>query len=213
VDINRHSTPHFASYHFCLLVPFTEPLITGESKYPFKLLGFWTAQSLWAFIGVLPVTAAQALGAASIPIRALRFTSILALTMTAAGFAIESVADHQKSAFKDENGPNAFITTGLYRYCRFPNYFGEILTWSSLTVFAGLNGVFLSAPWIVLSPLFTTFLLTSASGVPATVAGQEKKYGHIKEYREYADSTNLIVPDMFKFLTSDKKKGGSGGEF
>jgi steroid 5-alpha reductase family enzyme len=37
-----------------------EPWFTGPAKYPLKLAGFWSAQALWSFSVLLPVTVAQA---------------------------------------------------------------------------------------------------------------------------------------------------------
>lgn len=37
-----------------------EPWLIGPSRYPFKLLGFWSTQALWEWAVLLPVTAAQA---------------------------------------------------------------------------------------------------------------------------------------------------------
>ena len=60
-----------------------------------------------------------------------------------------------------------FMDSGLFQYCRHPNYFGEILVWTSLTALAGMGGVLKAHPWIVASPLFTAFLLIFVSGMPS----------------------------------------------
>lgn len=60
-----------------------------------------------------------------------------------------------------------FVDEGLFRYCRHPNYFGEMLLWTSLTVLAGGPGVLAAHPWVAVSPAFTIFLLTQASGALA----------------------------------------------
>ena len=57
-----------------------------------------------------------------------------------------------------------FVDEGLFRYCRHPNYFGEMLLWTSLTALAGGPGVLAAHPWVAVSPAFTIFLLTQASG-------------------------------------------------
>lgn len=56
------------------------------------------------------------------------------------------------------------MSKGLFRYCRHPNYFGEMLLWTSLTALAGGSGVLAAYPWVAVSPAFTIFLLTQASG-------------------------------------------------
>lgn len=64
-----------------------------------------------------------------------------------------------------------FITTGLFQYSRYPNYFGEMLLWAGLALFSASR---LAGPvqWIVVfcSPAFTYLLLTHASGIPPQVA-------------------------------------------
>lgn len=56
------------------------------------------------------------------------------------------------------------MSEGLFRFCRHPNYFGEMLLWTSLTALAGGPGVLAAYPWVAVSPAFTIFLLTQASG-------------------------------------------------
>ena len=62
------------------------------------------------------------------------------------------------------------MNEGLFKYCRHPNYFGEMLVWTSLTLLAGTGGVLKMHPWIVTSPLFTIFLLCFVSGGHTDVA-------------------------------------------
>lgn len=37
-----------------------EPWLSGPSKYPLKLLGFWSIQAFWEWMVLLPVTVSQA---------------------------------------------------------------------------------------------------------------------------------------------------------
>ena len=49
------------------------------------------------------------------------------------GFAVEIISDNQKTNFrKIEDNKDKFITTGLWKYSRHPNYLGEIVLWLSL---------------------------------------------------------------------------------
>ena len=58
-----------------------------------------------------------------------------------------------------------YITEGLWKYSRHPNYFGEIIMWIGIT--ASCSQQFHSIEWMGwLSPLFTTFLLIKVSGIP-----------------------------------------------
>ncbi|EIE22535.1 DUF1295-domain-containing protein [Coccomyxa subellipsoidea C-169] len=167
----------------------SEPLLTGRSMYPIKLAGFWTAQSLWGWIVLLPITVSQTLTPAA-PLGPLGW---IAAAGFLAGFAIETVADLQKFYFKSAH-PDKFMDSGLFALCRHPNYFGEILLWTSLTVLAGTHGVFAKHPWIIASPAFTIFLLLYVSGIPTLEKSHEKRYGKDAAYKDYKASTNLLLP-------------------
>ena len=81
------------------------------------------------------------------------------------GFSVEISADWQKSNFrKKPENKELFITSGLWKYARHPNYFGEILLWTGISImsFSSLSN------WqyvTLISPLFTYFLLVYISGV------------------------------------------------
>ena len=71
------------------------------------------------------------------------------------GFVIEVLSDRQKSEFKN-NKSNAgqFIQSGLWKYSRHPNYFGEILIWTGMavigiTIYSGLGWLGLISPFFV----------------------------------------------------------------
>lgn len=68
-----------------------------------------------------------------------------------------------------------FVDSGLFKLSRHPNYFGEILVWVSITALAGTHGVLLAYPWIVVSPLFTSFLLFFVSGEYCSFSYWKKK--------------------------------------
>ena len=106
---------------------------------------------------------------------------------------IESVADAQKSAFKARENRGRFITSGLWRYSRHPNYFGEMLVWWGLFVFAVpfLDG---AAFAVVIGPVFITLLLLFVSGIPLLERSAEAKYGDDPAYREYKRGTSILVP-------------------
>jgi steroid 5-alpha reductase family enzyme len=57
------------------------------------------------------------------------------ILLMSAGLGIEACADWQKSRFKKHN-PSSFCNVGLYRFIRFPNYFGEMVFWLGLWVSA-----------------------------------------------------------------------------
>jgi steroid 5-alpha reductase family enzyme len=105
-----------------------------------------------------------------------------------------SVSDSQKSAFKgkDENR-GRFVSNGLWRYSRHPNYFGEMLVWWGLFVYAVpfLDG---AAFVVAIGPIFITVLLLFVSGIPLLEKSAEARYGADPAYREYKRRTSILVP-------------------
>ena len=94
-----------------------------------------------------PITALHALGA----------------LVFAVGFAFEAIADHQLVAFRsDPSRRGQVLDTGLWRFSRHPNYFGEALLGWGLWILA------LDQPhgWAsALAPAVMTWLLVKVSGV------------------------------------------------
>lgn len=100
----------------------------------------------------------------------------LFFALAAIGVTLEAVADYQKSVFKEQPGcRELWIQTGVWRYSRHPNYFGEILTW--IAIFAFCAPVLRGAEWVaVVSPAFITLLLLFVSGVPLIEAKYVVKF-------------------------------------
>lgn len=110
----------------------------------------------------------------------------LALFVT--GFWWEAVADHQLTRFRgDPTNRGRVLDTGLWRFSRHPNYFGEAVLWWGFYLLAVDAG----AAWTVFAPLGMTFLLLRVSGVPLLEP-------HLEEtrpgYREYASRTPAFFP-------------------
>ena len=110
------------------------------------------------------------------------------------GLLIESVADQQKFKFKSKaKNKKKWIQTGLWRYSRHPNYFGEITLWWGLFLVAlpYLKGwAFLG----IVGPMFITFILLFVSGIPPLEKRYQKKYGKNKKYQKYVRDTSLLLP-------------------
>ncbi len=149
----------------------------------------WTLQGLW-----VAVTAGAALAAItssqSVEISGL---DVVAVAIWFLGFAIEAIADGQKRRFRDEHGSEGFITTGLWRYSRHPNYLGEIILWFGVALLA--MPVLSGWQWVTMvSPVFVFLLLTRVSGVPLLERKSDKRWGENPEYIAYRDSTPVLVP-------------------
>jgi steroid 5-alpha reductase family enzyme len=108
------------------------------------------------------------------------------------GFLFEAVGDSQLVAFrKDTSNAGQIITTGLWKYTRHPNYFGEALLWWGIWLMAVpvVDGIY-----TVLSPITITLLLRYVSGVPML----EKKYEGRADWEEYKAKTPVFVPFKLK---------------
>lgn len=104
------------------------------------------------------------------------------------GLIFETIADWQMANFKrDPANKGKVMDSGLWRYSRHPNYFGETLVWW---------GVFLVAVqtftdlWLAISPVMITFLLLKVSGISLL----EQKLNTKPKYQDYVDRTSAFVP-------------------
>jgi len=120
--------------------------------------------------------------------RPLGFLDLAGTVVWVVGFLFEAVGDVQLSRFRRDPGSRGKImNTGLWRYTRHPNYFGESLMWWGIFLLAS------SLPYgwtAVVSPFLITFLLVRVSGVPML----EKKYTGNAEFQAYARRTSVFVP-------------------
>ena len=152
----------------------------------------WTLQGMWVSVCSLCAITAIASDTGII----LNNIFYIGLLMFVGGFAIEIVADQQKSVFRaiPENR-NKFITSGLWSKSRHPNYFGEITLWTGVAVmsFSSLSG----AEYLTLiSPVFTYLLLVKISGVRMLEGRGQKTWGQDAEYIAYMKNTPMV---MIKF--------------
>jgi steroid 5-alpha reductase family enzyme len=113
---------------------------------------------------------------------------IIGLALFLFGWLFETIADQQMLLFKSkEEHKGKIITSGLWKYSRHPNYFGESLCWWGIFCF---TLQFEHSIWGIASPLVLTWLLTSVSGVPLL----EKRYRDNLEFQDYARRTSVFFP-------------------
>jgi steroid 5-alpha reductase family enzyme len=116
------------------------------------------------------------------------FWTYIGILIWLIGFLFESIGDSQlrKHLASPEN-KGSLMTSGLWKYTRHPNYFGEAAQWWGIFVIA------LGVPfgWIaVISPLMITFLLLYVSGVPLT----EKRFEGRPGWNDYKAKTSMFLP-------------------
>lgn len=105
------------------------------------------------------------------------------------GIAFETIGDAQLEAFrKDPAMKGKVLDTGLWRYTRHPNYFGDFTAWWGIFI----AGIAAGAPWwTVIGPLFLTFTLTRWSGAPMLERSLKKQR---PGYDEYVRRTSGFFP-------------------
>lgn len=110
---------------------------------------------------------------------------IVALT----GIVFETVGDAQLEAFrKDPSKRGKVLDTGLWRYTRHPNYFGDACTWWGIWLVSAGTGI---GAWTVLSPILMTWMLMKWSGAPLLERGLKKSR---PGYADYVARTSGFFP-------------------
>lgn len=112
----------------------------------------------------------------------------LALPVWLTGFFFEAVGDWQLARFKSNpDNRGKVLDTGLWRYTRHPNYFGDAVQWWAFYLFALSAGGW----WTIFSPIVMTALLLRVSGVTLL----EKTLVQNKEgYSDYIKATSAFLP-------------------
>ncbi|MCU0699242.1 MAG: DUF1295 domain-containing protein [Myxococcaceae bacterium] len=117
----------------------------------------------------------------------LSWLDAVATVLVLVGVTFETVGDLQLARFKaNPANKGQIITTGLWRYTRHPNYFGDAVTWWGLACF----GIAAGAWPTVLSAGVMTFLLMRVSGVPMLESAMKHRPG----YAEYIARTSPFFP-------------------
>ena len=111
------------------------------------------------------------------------------IALAIGGVAFETIGDWQLTRFRADPANNGkVLDTGLWRYTRHPNYFGDACVWWGLWLIAADAGF---AVWSLPGPVLMTYLLTSLSGVP-TVEGHLNRTK--PDYDAYVRRTSGFIP-------------------
>lgn len=112
----------------------------------------------------------------------------IGLAIFAVGFFFEAVGDFQLKQFvKTRTDRNKIMQTGLWKFTRHPNYFGETVMWWAFWVMVVATSWGLVA---IISPLMITWLLLFVSGIPLL----EEKYRDNPEFIAYKARTSAFFP-------------------
>jgi steroid 5-alpha reductase family enzyme len=113
----------------------------------------------------------------------------VAIAVWVIGFLFEALGDLQMARFRgNPANKGKVLNTGVWRYTRHPNYFGDATQWWAYYLIAAATP---GGWWTIFSPLLMTALLLRVSGV----ALLEKTLQETKpQYREYIETTSPFIP-------------------
>ena len=129
----------------------------------------------------------------------LNVIDVVATLLWITGFVFEAGGDYQLSKFKArEDSKGQVLNTGLWRYTRHPNYFGDFCIWWSFFLFAVAAGGW----WTIASPVLMSLLLLKVSGVAmleSTIGERRPKYA------DYIRNTNAFFPGPPRSKTTNQE--------
>lgn len=148
-----------------------------------RLVFAFQAPLLW--VVALPVQ----LGQISAEPAAIGMLGWIGAGLAAFGIVFETTADSQLKRFKaDPANKGQVLSSGLWKYTRHPNYFGDICVWCGLWLIAAETQLGL---WALPGPLLLILLLTRWSGGPS----YEKRLTHQRPgYDDYIRRTSSLIP-------------------
>lgn len=165
----------------------------GEHRY------WWISFfQTFLFQGVIMwFVSAPLLGASfSVENSGLSFLDITGTFLCLFGIIFETTGDLQLAAFKQKTeNEGKVMRSGLWKYTRHPNYFGESLVWWGF----GLISVSAGICWPLASSAFMTFLLLKVSGVSLLDKTMVERK---PSYQDYIETTSGFFPWISK---SNKK--------
>ncbi|GHJ43778.1 membrane protein [Catellatospora sp. TT07R-123] len=169
----------------------------GEDPRYEKLLSRATGSRTWYALRMVYLLQAAVMLFISLPVQFAQYDAAppdwwLApgVALWAVGLFFEAVGDAQLVRFTaDPANRGKVLDTGLWRYTRHPNYFGDTCVWWGLWLLAAAGGWAGAAT--VLSPLLMTWLLVARTGKPLLEAGLVRRR---PGYGAYIDRTSGFIP-------------------
>ncbi len=155
----------------------------GKWFYPRSYLQVYLLQGVLLFAIVSPVLLINRGDGGS-----LSFLDLFGFFIWITGFLFEAVGDDQLAKFiNNPENKGKLMTSGLWKYTRHPNYFGEVTQWWGIWIIS------LATPfglWAIVSPLVITILILKVSGIPLL----EKKMIEHPDFPEYKRKVSMFFP-------------------
>jgi steroid 5-alpha reductase family enzyme len=159
--------------------------IRKNNQPNFELKSLYIVFLLQAFLAVIVALPMMSIFNSEQAINQLDY---LALALWLTGMFFETIGDLQLARFKSSgSNQGKVLNTGLWRYSRHPNYFGEFCIWWAFFIFAVASGYW----WSMVSPLLMTILLLKVSGVSLLESTISERR---PEYVDYCKTTNAFFP-------------------
>jgi steroid 5-alpha reductase family enzyme len=158
---------------------YTEYRRFGAVRYwLISLGGLQMMPTLIVFAAMLPVLAVT-----RVPGNGFGMLDVMAIVVTSGFVLLEAVADEQKRRYRGDG----FITTGVWAWCRHPNYLGEVGFWWGIFLFALAAGW--GNWWTIAGPVAMTVLFVGIS-VPLMDRRMLRRPG----YAEHISSVPALIP-------------------
>jgi len=154
-----------------------------EQYWVVSLTGIHLFPTLIVFFGCLAVFPALVLHEGTMGLM-----EWIAVVVTVSGVLIETIADFQLRNFDRDTSKCDFQDTGLWRYSRHPNYFGEVMFWVGLFLFSTGMGEFYW--WILPGPIFI-ILMFYAISIPMI---DKRMLRRRTGYRDFIKRTSPLIP-------------------
>ena len=149
----------------------------------------WLMQAVLLFAVSSPAQVGILASGAPAPIPPLAWAGF---ALWCVGVFFEWVGDWQLARFRaDPANHGTVLDTGLWRYTRHPNYFGDFAAWWGIWLACAAAGWEYAAATVI-GPLFLSFTLTRWSGVTLLEKGMDKTKGD--KYADYKRRTSAFFP-------------------
>lgn len=176
-----------------------------QEKYPklwplINLFGIHLFPTIIVFIAMIPsFNYIEKLANSVLP----SIGSYFGIIVTIVAIIIETIADIQMHQFKNVSSNHGLVNDkGLWKMCRHPNYFGEILFWVGICIMGTSFYKDTSSDLLLFSPV-VMFVMFAMISIPM----MEKRQLETKaSYKEYVEKTPMILPFGPKEIKKEDEK-------